>query len=149
MPVWHDVTKEARASDLITIVGITQEQHPDRCRLFAQWQGLDWPILWDPFNLTESSAVPIVLVVDEFGRIQERPNPRDFEDGFLYADFEEEDHPQPPKPEVEHAHARAELDGRSSAIARLLWGSGAWSAEDERHAALERLRARVDAGLRL
>ena len=57
-PVWHELTAPLRASGELVLVGITEEQHPDRCALFAQWQGFDWPILWDPFNLTRSAAVP-------------------------------------------------------------------------------------------
>ena len=70
MPVWHETTRALRESGELLVVGITQEQHPDRCRLYAQWQGLDWPILWDPFNLTGSSAVPVVLAVDEHGIVR-------------------------------------------------------------------------------
>ena len=71
MPVWHQATEAWREAGDLAIVGITQEQHPDRCRLFAQWQGLDWPILWDPFNVTGSTAVPFALAVDEHGVARE------------------------------------------------------------------------------
>ena len=164
MPVWHDLTRAARAAGELTIVGITQEQHPDRCRLFAQWQGFDWPILWDPFNLTESSAVPIVLAVDESGRIREKPSPRTFRASFLEADFGQLQEPLPPAPEVLERYAReagglaAEgiggeareggLRARSEhaqAIARLLFASGSWRADEPRQAALEFLRMRVAA----
>ena len=57
MPVWHEATRALRESGDLTVIGITQEQHPERCGLFAQWKGIDWPILWDPFNLTEARAV--------------------------------------------------------------------------------------------
>lgn len=70
MPVWHERTKEAREAGELTLIGITEEQHPDRCELFAQWQRFDWPILWDPFNLTESSAVPVAIGVDEHGIVR-------------------------------------------------------------------------------
>ena len=49
------------------MLGVTQEQHPDRCQLFAQWQGLDWPILHDPINLLAVRAVPIFIAIDEAG----------------------------------------------------------------------------------
>lgn len=70
MPVWHVRTREAREAGELALIGITEEQHPDRCALFAQWQGLDWPILWDPFNLTESSAVPMAIGIDEHGIVR-------------------------------------------------------------------------------
>ena len=67
MPVWHERTKALRKSGALTVIGITQEQHPDRCRLFAQWHGIDWPILWDPFNLSGSLVVPNMRLIDEGG----------------------------------------------------------------------------------
>lgn len=83
MPVWHEATREARDAGRLEILGITQEQHPARCRLFAQWHGIDWPILWDPFNLTGSKVVPHFTLVDEHGVIRKaRAKPEDL-DAFL------------------------------------------------------------------
>jgi hypothetical protein len=70
VPVWHQDTAKWRESAELVVVGITQEQHPDRCRLFAQWHGIDWPILWDPFNVTGSQAVPFACAIDEHGVIR-------------------------------------------------------------------------------
>ena len=70
MPVWHDSTKQLVKDGKLVILGITQEQHPERCRLFAQWHRFNWPILHDPLNLLESSAVPIVVAVDEYGIVR-------------------------------------------------------------------------------
>jgi hypothetical protein len=89
VPVWHERTKAWRESGLLEVVGITQEQHPERCALFAQWQGFDWPILWDPLNLSGSLAVPNFTAIDEHGVVRAtRPRPESFEGDFLYADFE-------------------------------------------------------------
>lgn len=52
------------------MVGIIQEQHPDRCRLFMQWKQMDWPVLVDSYNLLGVSVVPITLAVDEHGIIR-------------------------------------------------------------------------------
>ena len=67
MPVWPEETKALVAAGKLHVVAITQEQHPARTRLFAQWQGLDFPILWDPFNLTGSKVVPHFRGVDRHG----------------------------------------------------------------------------------
>ncbi len=67
MPVWHKLTEEARKSDLLTIVGVIQEQHVDRCRLFAQWHQMDWTILGDPINHLNATAVPMFVAIDESG----------------------------------------------------------------------------------
>lgn len=70
------------------MIGLTQEQHPDRCRLFAQWQGLDFPILWDPFNLTGSKVVPNFIAIDEHGIVRSTDAKLDsFEADFLSVDF--------------------------------------------------------------
>ena len=73
------------------VLGITQEQHPDRLRLFAQWQQFGWPILWDPINWMESSAVPIVLAIDEHGIVRAiRPKPETFQQEFLNQTFRDD-----------------------------------------------------------
>ncbi|MHC4922453.1 MAG: hypothetical protein ACYTG4_00020 [Planctomycetota bacterium] len=59
------------------MVGITQEQHPDRCRLFMQWKQMDFPILVDSLNRTGTKAVPTFTLLDEHGIVRDRrPNPR-------------------------------------------------------------------------
>ncbi len=88
MPVWHDATKQWVKDGKLVVLGIIQEQHAERCRLFAQWKGFDWPILHDPINVLESSAVPIVLAVDEYGIVRStRPNPKTLEAEFLNQKF--------------------------------------------------------------
>ena len=52
------------------MVGIIQEQHPDRCRLFMQWKQMNWPVLVDSYNLLGVSVVPITLAIDEYGVIR-------------------------------------------------------------------------------
>ena len=49
------------------MLGIIQEQHAERCRLFAQWKQFDWPIVQDPINKLGLAAVPIVVEVDAKG----------------------------------------------------------------------------------
>lgn len=70
MPGWHEATKELVAAGKIHLLGVTQEQHAERCRLFAQWKQLKWPILHDPINLLGSKAVPIVIAIDEHGIVR-------------------------------------------------------------------------------
>jgi len=72
--VWHRATRELRESGALQVVGLVQEQHPDRTRLYAQWQQLGWPILWDPVNTTNSAAVPRLTLLDENGDVlSQRP----------------------------------------------------------------------------
>lgn len=70
MPGWHGATTELRSSGDLATLGVVTEQHPDRARLFMAWKEMDWPLLWDPFNLLELPAVPITLVLDPDGIIR-------------------------------------------------------------------------------
>lgn len=52
------------------MLGIIQEQHPDRCRLFMQWKRMDWPILVDSLNLLGVEVVPLTVLIDEQGIVR-------------------------------------------------------------------------------
>jgi hypothetical protein len=52
------------------MVGIVQEQHADRARLFMQWKRMGWPIFVDSLNLLEVPYVPITLLIDEHGIVR-------------------------------------------------------------------------------
>ncbi len=87
--MWHRATKTWRDEGRLTVVGLVQEQHPDRTRLFAQWQGFDWPILWDPLNITGAAAVPNLTLIDEHGVVRSRrPSLKTIEAEFLDVAFE-------------------------------------------------------------
>ena len=91
MPVWHKATRQWVADGKLTVLGITQEQHPDRCQLFSQWQQFDWPIAWDPINWLESAAVPIIVAIDEHGIVRStKPRPETFEQDFLNVTFRDD-----------------------------------------------------------
>lgn len=111
------------------MLGITEEQHADRCRLFAQWQGIKWPILHDPINVTQTGVVPLFLAIDERGIVRFR-NPRlsTFETDFVNRDFADlpapaVDLPRPITPP--HPATAAELDARLD-VARQQGTSAAW-----------------------
>jgi hypothetical protein len=79
------------------VLGVTQEQHADRCRLFAQWKQFDWPILHDPINLLEAPAVPIAVAIDEHGIVRAvRPRPETFAAEFLDKVFADDVQPGAP-----------------------------------------------------
>ena len=132
MPVWHELTRGHREEGLLEVVGVVTEQHPQRARLFAQWKGIEWPLLWDPFNLTGSEVVPNHVFVDEHGIVRSTaPSSASFEDELLFAEF------PPPAMEpgaraagarlVELArHAEASFEhAHHRALSDLLWREGA------------------------
>ena len=72
------------------MVGIIQEQHAERCRLFMQWKKMDWPIMVDSFGLLDVSAVPITLGIDEHGvvhKLPRRPDAKQLTREFLNKAF--------------------------------------------------------------
>ncbi len=81
MPGWHERTAELQKSGQIQIVGVIQEQHPARCRLFMKWKQMPWPILVDSLNLLELKAVPIPMLIDENGIVRSvRARSRDLQE---------------------------------------------------------------------
>ena len=56
-------TEALQREGRLQMMGIIQEQHPDRCRLFMQWKQMDWPVMVDKLNLLNVSVVPITLLV--------------------------------------------------------------------------------------
>ena len=81
-------------SKKLVMIGVIQEQHGDRCRLFQQWKELDFPIGQDPLNQNGIGAVPVLVAIDEHGIVRSRrPNPRTIESEFLDKEFPQPDEP--------------------------------------------------------
>ena len=152
----------------LQVIGIVQEQHPDRARLYQQWKGLDFPILWDPFGISGVEAVPDLTAVDEHGVIRiDRPAPKRFQtefvEGFMGRSFAAPE--AGPAPGVsfevnESARLRGDLsteDRARRAMARLmLAGPGARTIDGEVDALISaaaegqpRDRFRAGVGLRM
>jgi len=74
--VWHASTQELQASGKLKVTGIALEQHGDRTRLFMQWKQMSWPVMIDPLNLLEMKAVPVTVLIDEYGVVR-KINPRE------------------------------------------------------------------------
>jgi tetratricopeptide (TPR) repeat protein len=88
VPAWNTKLQKHVQDGKLVVIGIAQEQHPDRSRLFAQWHRLDWPILWDPINAMQVRGVPIEVAIDEQGIVRSlRPKAEVFEDEFLNKSF--------------------------------------------------------------
>ena len=70
MPAWNQKLEKYVRDGKLVVLGIAQEQHPHRNRLFTQWHGIDWPILHDPINLMRVAGVPIEVAIDEHGIVR-------------------------------------------------------------------------------
>jgi hypothetical protein len=72
----------------LQVIGIALEQHGDRTRLFMQWKQMAWPVMIDALNLLEMKAVPVTVLIDEFGIIR-KINPREADlEEFLATEYE-------------------------------------------------------------
>jgi len=129
VPGWHEVTKQLLAEGKINVVGIVEEQHPDRTRLFMQWKRMDWPVMVDSLDLLGVSGVPITLFLDEHGIIRAiQPKKEDLAK-FLAEDPSAEDNSGIRKrdlPDLAELKERSE-DGtreqiKNYADALFLWG---------------------------
>ncbi len=88
MPAWHQATQEWVRQGKLAVLAIAEEQHPQRSRLFAHWQKLDWPILHDPINVRRVRGVPVVVAIDEHGIVRSvRPDLKTFKADFLDQTF--------------------------------------------------------------
>ena len=122
MPGWHAATESLQRDGSVQMVGIIQEQHPDRARLFMQWKEMGWPILVDSYDLLEAPHVPISLAIDERGVIR-KILPAMREGGRVSDDFLEENFgsamaepaPRAPRPDVAAVYARAQSEGTAEA----------------------------------
>ncbi len=110
----------------LVVLGIAQEQHPDRCQLFAQWHKMDWPILHDPVNTMGVNAVSVETAIDEYGIVRSlKPNAETLEEQFLDKSFapgpaELSKKPvKPTRPDLKALRRRAEQDRSFDAWLRL------------------------------
>jgi hypothetical protein len=137
VPVWHEGTAKWVKAGKLVLLGVTQEQHADRCRLLAQWKGFDWPILHDPINLLEPMAVPVLTAIDEHGIVRvTKPDLATFQAAFVDKAFADDakDKPDRVGPSLKDGagefaalQARADKTGTVAAWRELgdalaLWG---------------------------
>ena len=88
MPVLNNKTREWVKEGKLVVLGIAQEQHLNRNRLFTQWHKINWPVLHDPINVMQVRGVPIEVAIDENGIVRSlRPKMDTFEEEFLNKTF--------------------------------------------------------------
>ncbi len=76
LPVWQEAVRPYVESGELVVIGVVQEQHPARARLYCQWRQLDWPIFVDSLNLLDISVVPIPVAISAAGIVRyERIHP--------------------------------------------------------------------------
>jgi len=150
LPVWQGVVKPFVESGRLVVVGVVQEQHPERARLYAQWRKLDWPIFVDSLNLLDMEVVPVPVAIDEWGVVRhESIWPHQFVKDFFDVEYPRPDEsttaPRPVDPDVEGLRAAAERDGTAEswrALADALYLHGG---DSGLNGAIDAYRRAVDA----
>jgi hypothetical protein len=69
IPGWSRELADFEEQGVIRQLGIVLEQHPDRARLFLQWQGIRWPVWADAMDLLDLDVVPRSFLLDASGRV--------------------------------------------------------------------------------
>jgi hypothetical protein len=148
VPVWHERTTKWVKEGKLIVLGVTQEQHADRCRLLAQWKGFNWPILYDPINVLELTGVPVLVAIDEHGIVRStRPALDTFQVDFLDKRFangvksaaNERLTPvlKEGRPDWELLQRRARQEGNSAALRALGDALALWGGDDRLVEALD------------
>ncbi len=125
MPVWNTTVKQWVREGKLVVIGIAQEQHSDRNRLFTQWHQIDWPILYDPINVMQVRGVPIEVAIDEHGIVRStKLKPETLEAEFLDKSFETGDRAsdkpvKPTRPDLEVLRRSAKQSGSADAWRQL------------------------------
>ena len=111
------------------MLGIIQEQHPDRCRLFMQWREMKWPIMVDALNRTQIRVVPVTYAIDQHGVIRFVNLKPEQLDEFMDTNYPEPVRPahrppmQPSLQRLEAATRQGSLQAwRAYGDALFLWG---------------------------
>lgn len=131
MPGWHKATKQLQDEGRLLLVGIIQEQHAERCRLFMQWQQMSWPVMVDALNITGVEKVPLTWAIDEYGIVRAvNPDPATIEKEFVNRTFPAPTAPllrSTRPPDLGHLQAVAAAGGarawRDYGDALFLWGA--------------------------
>ncbi len=131
MPGWHAKTEALQREGRLQLMGVIQEQHPDRCRLFMQWKEMGWPVAVDALNRLGFDAVPITYLIDESGVIRfVNPGPPDLETFLATTYPRPRGLPEAPggAPEItplipEPEHPGTSSEWRDYGDALFLWGA--------------------------
>ena len=69
LPGWQKLVAPHVKAGRLVAIGVVQEQHADRARLYQQWRQLGWPIFVDSLNLLGHKVVPIPVGIGPNGTV--------------------------------------------------------------------------------
>jgi len=94
VPVWHETIKKL-APENLAVLGVVQEQHAERTRLYKQWKQYDFPIAQDSVTKLGVAVVPIFVGIDEHGIVQSKQLRPQGLQKFLETQFDAPENPAP------------------------------------------------------
>ena len=87
--MWQKAVKPYVDAGEMVAIGVVQEQHPDRTRLYRQWRELDWPIFVDSMNTLEHiMVVPVPVAINQTGIVAHNRFEPDQLEGFVRTELE-------------------------------------------------------------
>ncbi len=92
--MWNEKIKQLAPENLV-VLGVVQEQHSERTKLYKQWKQYDFQIAQDPMTKLGLAVVPVFVGIDEYGIVRNtRLRPSNLEQ-FLSTEFEKPAKPAP------------------------------------------------------
>ena len=111
--MWDAKTKQLVADGKLAVIGIVQEQHAERARLYKQWRQYEFPIAQDAVTQLGLAVVPVPILIDEHGIVMStRPQPNKI--GALVA--QKSAPPGTPAPKLTADHRDQILAGREASL---------------------------------
>ncbi len=103
--MWNEKTKQLVADGKLIVLGVVQEQHAERARLYKQWKQYSFPIAQDSVTGLGLAVVPIPILIDEHGYVMKsRLKPDDI--GPLVS--QPAPKPESPAPKLDPRHVTVE-----------------------------------------
>ncbi len=65
--MWNEKTRPLVAAGKLVVLGVVQEQHAERAKLYQQWKQFDFPIAQDAVTSLGLAVVPVPVLIDEHG----------------------------------------------------------------------------------
>jgi len=107
VPVWHETIKKLNPDNL-AVLGVVQEQHAERTKLYKQWKQYDFPIAQDSVTKLGAAVVPIFIGIDEYGIVRSTKLRPAALKKFIATKFDEPSEPAPKAAtDVDHAAVAA------------------------------------------
>lgn len=84
--MWNEKWQPLINEQKLVVLGVVQEQHAERTRLYQQWREFQWPIVQDALNLLQVKVVPLPIAINEQGVVVSHDARPEFIESWLADD---------------------------------------------------------------